>query len=373
MNNNFAFAFQEALKRYKSNDWEGNWDFRRFGPFLPVSPSATSNLGFRAELKEKIKTLLAFLGLYQRKTLVSLIVKEQGLQWLYERLSDAESGKILIDVMAYRVLGHRKVKLPLNTPEYWDKLKALEGRANTGDFIDLGFLGWRADRYDLKDEGYPIQVYARAPGVFTQLLLQQYRCITPDHVIEVEAGDTVIDAGGCYGDTALYFAHKAGEKGRVFSFEFMPDNIRIFTRNLELNPGLANQIEIISNPLWSSSGQRLYVEGIGPAAHITPSPKASDAKQVETLKIDDLVENRQLARVDFIKMDIEGAELEALKGAAETIRRYRPKLAISVYHRLPDFWEIPQWIDGLGAGYRFHLRHFTIHTEETVLFAESIR
>lgn len=93
--------------------------------------------------------------------------------------------------------------------------------------------------------------------------------------------------------------------------------------------------------------------------------------QVETLTIDDLLRNNGLERIDFIKMDIEGAELEALKGAETVIRRFRPKLAISIYHRLPDFWEIPQWIEGLGLGYRFHLRHFTIHAEETVLFAEA--
>jgi hypothetical protein len=72
--------------------------------------------------------------------------------------------------------------------------------------------------------------------------------------------------------------------------------------------------------------------------------------------------------VDFIKMDIEGAEMQALRGAEESIRRFRPKMAITVYHSLEDFWEIPKWIAQLGLGYRFYLRHFTIHQEETVLF-----
>ena len=70
-------------------------------------------------------------------------------------------------------------------------------------------------------------------------------------------------------------------------------------------------------------------------------------------------------------MDIEGAELNALKGAEETIRRFKPKLAITVYHSLNDFWEIPEWLESLGLGYKFYLRHFTIHAEETVLFASA--
>lgn len=369
MDNNFALVLQKAIKRHRINDWQDNWDFRRFGPYQPPDLIVRA----KTRVKATVKALLESVGLYRNKTLASMLANEPEFRWLFERLSDEESKQILIDVLAYRVLGHRKVRLPLNTHEYWKKLESLERNADTSDSIDLGFLGWKVERYDLADEGYPVQVYARAPAVFTQMLIQQYRCITPDHVIEVGAGETVIDAGGCYGDTALYFAHKAGESGRVFSFEFMPDNINVFNRNLELNPALAKRIEIVPNPLWSSSGQILYVEGVGPAAHITTSPKAVDAKQVQTLKIDDLATSKQLARVDFIKMDIEGAELEALKGAEETIRRYRPKLAISVYHKLPDFWEISQWIEGLGLGYRFYMRHFTIHAEETVLFAEVSR
>lgn len=351
-----------AIHLYRKNDWPNNWDWRRFGRY--------QSLSLIVRIRRSVKTLLENSGLYRNKTLKVVLGHEMELQWLYERLVDDESKKTLVDVLAYRVLGHRKVKLPLNTPTYWAKLEELERKADPSDPIDLGFFGWQLELHDLADEGYPIRMYARAPGVYTQMLLQQYRCATPEHAIEVEAGEIVIDAGGCYGDTALYFAYKAGANGQVFSFEFMPDNIRVFNRNLELNPDLAKCIQIVPNPLWSSSGQKLYVEGVGPGAHITPNPKAEDAKQVETLMIDDLVHREGLAHVDFIKMDIEGAELEALKGAEETIRCYRPKLAISVYHRLPDFWEIPQWIEGLELGYRFHLRHFTIHAEETVLFAE---
>jgi len=364
MNSNFRYDMQSAIIRYQSNDWQDNWDYRRFGPHQD-QPLTT-------RVKSTIKGILEDLGL-RRSILATLTAHEYELQWLYERLQDAESQSLLVDVMAYRVLGYRKVKLPLNTAAYWQKLDELERKADTSDPIHLGFLDWQLDRHDLADEDYPIQVYARALAVFTQLLVQQYRCITADHVIEVGTGETVIDAGGCYGDTALYFAHKAGETGRVFSFEFMPDNIKVFQRNLALNPILAERIEIVPNPLWSVSGERLFVEGSGPAAHVTPSPKDLASTQVETLRIDDLVQRQHLARVSFIKMDIEGAELEALKGAEATIRRDRPKLAISVYHQLHDFWTIPQWVDSLGLGYRFYLRHFTIHAEETVLFAEVTR
>ena len=90
-----------------------------------------------------------------------------------------------------------------------------------------------------------------------------------------------------------------------------------------------------------------------------------------TISIDDLVESQKIPTVDFIKMDIEGAELYALKGALTTLQTFKPKLAISVYHSLEEYSSILLWIANLNLGYKFHLRHFTIHAEETILFAIS--
>ena len=70
-------------------------------------------------------------------------------------------------------------------------------------------------------------------------------------------------------------------------------------------------------------------------------------------------------------MDVEGAELRALRGAEMTIREHRPKLAISVYHQPEDIYSIPRFLAELGVGYTFYLDHFTTHGEETVLFARS--
>jgi hypothetical protein len=65
----------------------------------------------------------------------------------------------------------------------------------------------------------------------------------------------------------------------------------------------------------------------------------------------------------------QSVEAEALKGSRSVLRQFKPKLAITLYHNFEDFWDIPQFLDRLGLGYRFYLRHFTIHAEETVLFA----
>ena len=73
--------------------------------------------------------------------------------------------------------------------------------------------------------------------------------------------------------------------------------------------------------------------------------------------------------VTFIKMDIEGAERDALTGAAELIRRCRPELAICVYHAISDLWEIPLMIHDIEPSYRLYMRHHTPLIYETVCYA----
>lgn len=87
--------------------------------------------------------------------------------------------------------------------------------------------------------------------------------------------------------------------------------------------------------------------------------------RIEVVSLDSYIKEK----VTFIKMDIEGAELEALKGCQNTIKKYRPKLAISVYHKKEDIIEIPGYIMSLVPDYHFYLRHYSSGFAETVLYA----
>ena len=68
-------------------------------------------------------------------------------------------------------------------------------------------------------------------------------------------------------------------------------------------------------------------------------------------------------------MDIEGAEIPALKGAEMIIRDVKPKLAISIYHRPEDIIEIPELLLQYRSDYQFYLRHYSLHAYDTVLYA----
>lgn len=74
-------------------------------------------------------------------------------------------------------------------------------------------------------------------------------------------------------------------------------------------------------------------------------------------------------KVSFVKMDIEGSELNALRGMAETISRYRPALAICIYHKFEDLWEIPLFIHQLVPQYQLYIRNYTTYLDEIVLYA----
>lgn len=87
---------------------------------------------------------------------------------------------------------------------------------------------------------------------------------------------------------------------------------------------------------------------------------------IDARKLDDVLQGK---KVTFIKMDIEGAELAALRGAEKIIREQRPRLAICVYHKPEDIWEIPSLILSCNPDYRLYLRHYSITETETVLYA----
>ena len=82
--------------------------------------------------------------------------------------------------------------------------------------------------------------------------------------------------------------------------------------------------------------------------------------------IDNILNGREAT---FIKMDVEGAELESLKGTRKTIVQYKPKLAICIYHKLEDFYKIPEFIMSCRSDYKFYISHYTSCEYETVLYA----
>lgn len=305
-----------------------------------------------------------------RSELATRLSRFAEVGFLHGLLADDTSRDLLVKLFAYRTLGYRKVKLPRNTESYWDDIQAVRSAATSATPIQISYMDARLDLHDMRRFGYELQAYGSPAGIACTFVQKQYEYHRGGVVCKAEAGDVAIDADACWGETTVYFAHEVGPRGRVLSFEFIPTNLAVLRRNLEINPALASRIDVLENPVWSSSGRALYYVDWGPGSRVSPDPaRYPGAARCSTVSIDEAAATRQVARVDFIKMDIEGAELEALKGAERSLRAHRPKLAISLYHQLSDFVTIPRYLESLNLGYSYYLDHHTIYLNETVLFA----
>ena len=158
---------------------------------------------------------------------------------------------------------------------------------------------------------------------------------------QVRAGDVVVDVGGHVG-VFTHFALKRGAS-KVIAFEPEPNNAECFRRNFkdELASG---KVILVEKGLWSSSGVLKLYTGDNNSGMASMVIKDSEKYfEVPVITLDALVDELKIDRVNFIKMDIEGAEREALAGAMNTLKRFRPMVMLDSYH-LPDD---PQVLPGL--------------------------
>lgn len=187
----------------------------------------------------------------------------------------------------------------------------------------------------------------------------------------VPADNEVYIDAGCYnGDTIKRFNDFCfGNYNRIIGFEPHPVNYQQTMENVK-KWGL-HDTEIIQKGVWSSDGEYSFILEYGTGAEGARIMDTGDT-MAQTTTIDKVIGDE---RVTFIKMDVEGAELEALKGAKNTILRNNPKLAICIYHKPEDIIEIPLFIYDLAPDYKFYIRHHNYIQDagnialDTVLYA----
>ncbi|GKG94689.1 hypothetical protein CE91St38_26970 [Desulfovibrionaceae bacterium] len=297
---------------------------------------------------------------------------------LYSLLADAHSRNLLVQVALFALLGHRFVKFPYHAPTAVSrrtelgKLHAVaESDAIMRDAVandDFG-VGYRLRLFSTSMAEERVTLYSTAEFLYQLEAFPPYRYAKGDVRIDVLPGDHVLDCGACYGDTALLFAAKAGERGRVLSFEPHPDIGRLFLHNMKRNPHLAGRMSMMPAATGNTRDGELVLNLCGPGSYLGDGVAVLRKARVPMTCLDDEMVRRQWPRVDFIKMDVEGAELATLQGAERILRGCRPKLAVCLYHKPEDFLLIPRFLHGLDLGYRFYLEHHFVNNWETVLYA----
>ena len=147
-------------------------------------------------------------------------------------------------------------------------------------------------------------------------------------------GQVVYDVGACAGAYSLFFSRRVGESGSVIAFEPQPENFAKLTRNLNLNR--VSNVHAFELALGATTGPRTIFKLPGMSTTASLAPEADSlfrrrAGVAQVVRLDDLFGTMTLPPPGFIKIDVEGLELDVLQGALGTLSQHRPRLLIEVH------------------------------------------
>ncbi len=185
----------------------------------------------------------------------------------------------------------------------------------------------------------------------------------PEDIIHFTGEENVIECGSSDGKTLKeLYEQLNGKYNHIYCFEPDAECVQILKdiiKDLDSHGG----ISLIQKGTYRETATLHFVnEGVDSGlSHVSENGESI----IECVAIDDVIQNK----VTYIKMDIEGAELDTLVGAERVIRENRPKLAVCIYHKDEDILNIIRYLQGLNLGYDFYIRHHNCNMTETVLYA----
>lgn len=219
---------------------------------------------------------------------------------------------------------------------------------------------------DLNDQGYDGKlIIYKWQIMIHDFYYNQYQT----DKFKIEPGDIIIDAGAFVGDTALLYAINTQKNCEIHSFELIEESNMLMKKNLELN-NISHLVKTNQLALSDKSNEIVYINKVAHRAGSTIFGN-DDGEPIKTISIDDYTQQNNIKKIDLIKMDIEGAEKQALIGSTMVIRKYKPKLAICLYHKPDDIFEIPETILNIDSSYKFDFKWVELNGGyEAVLFAQ---
>lgn len=175
-----------------------------------------------------------------------------------------------------------------------------------------------------------------------------------------QPGDVVFDLGSCIGEISTVLASFVGATGHVHLFDPIPLHNKYGALQIANNPTLKNVMSIHEVGVGDVSQKR-----VGTVSDVSSiSPGGCNIDNFDLVSLDDFVRDAAITKVDYIKMDIEGAEVDALKGATHLIKQHSPKLAISCYHKGSHLWEIADTIREINPTYKIYMeQHLPIECD----------
>jgi len=247
------------------------------------------------------------------------------------------------------------------------------------DFMEFRkcYLNYRADilsAFDMLDDAESCNILFRV----LKGRIKQEECLadvfSPNQYFpeliknRLNEDEVFLDCGSYVGDTIEIFKIETADHfKKVYAFELDKENFSRLRSNKKVND---ERIVLINAGVGKENTQIKYAQLGTTSSTCKFLDNNPNVCYAEIKSVDELIKQGQIKeKVTFVKMDVEGAELDALKGMEEMLKRDMPKLAISVYHKLEDLWEIPLFLKSVIPQYEFSLRHHRDGMAETVLYA----
>jgi len=186
-------------------------------------------------------------------------------------------------------------------------------------------------------------------------------------IIKLSNREGFVNCGSYNGDTIREFIHQVnGDFNHIFAFEPSPLNFIALNKTVE-ELKISLKTTCYQKGVYSSDTTCNFNVNVGDSGGSSIAKGGDNI--IEVVALDLFLNNDEKAMITFINMDIEGAEIDALMGMKEIIKKNKPKLAISVYHKPEHFWEIPMLIKQLNPDYKIYFRQHALSQAETVCYA----
>lgn len=172
--------------------------------------------------------------------------------------------------------------------------------------------------------------------------------------------DVFIDVGACDGATSVAFNNLyKSEISKTILYEPDEDNFNVCKNNIIKN-NVENAV-VKKLCVGDSTNHLCFISGKGSGSKVSDCGSSTIMQTTLDIDLD--------FKSSYIKIDIEGYEMNAIKGARQHIINYKPSIAVCVYHYLSDIWQIPEELIKIMPDYNLYLRHYSNSGIETVLYA----
>ncbi|EKV57135.1 methyltransferase [Brachyspira hampsonii 30446] len=266
----------------------------------------------------------------------------------YNMLSESYSKDLFEKIVRYRYL------LSFYRDAYNNSKEKIKLSMKYGS-INIFSWGLKRFLFSLEKYKYPSEIENFL--LFYIFGLEQYNV---KNIFEVGGDSVIFDIGAWKGDTAYFFSKKCNDNARIYAFE--PDINAFETLKLIKEKYKLNNV-VLENILFSNKNESVDFVSMTPN---TPTVK------MNAVTVDEFVESNNISKIDYLKMDVEGAEMHILEGALNTIKKFCPSLAIAIYHGgelfMEDFYKIPVFIKEITENYEYYIRTFSPWGGETILF-----